>query len=47
MEHILGLDLWELDFLIFNLTVPLIRKNIKIPVFQGVLKNLRHEHFGQ
>lgn len=47
MGHILGLDIWKLDFIMCNLTVPLIRKNIQMPVFQGVLKNLRCEHFEQ
>lgn len=33
-KHVLGLDLWETDFIMHNLTVPLTRKNIQIKVFK-------------
>lgn len=33
-KHVLGLDLWETVFIMYNFTVPLTRKNIQIKVFK-------------
>jgi len=34
IEHVLGSDLWGMDFIMYNLTVPLTRKTVLIQVFK-------------